>query len=233
MKRRHRNDSDPNSISTMRNSNRTYQVWSFMSFVSILSKILKIKYKTVILHVFYIGVQLGLSHWGQNMYIRRVFENRVLRRLCGQERGSKKILEKISCSTAEKYMMRKFVICIFTICYYDCKSSVCRWEVNVRLYLQDIGCECVDTVYLLHPEVHWWANVNIIMGFVKISVYGQELTLCMDCALTVSCWKSLDCVSSIWITLRSGILLTFLHSSTSTQGSTQPPIQWLPGHLQD
>lgn len=29
MKRRHRNDSDPNSINTIRNSNRTYQVWSF------------------------------------------------------------------------------------------------------------------------------------------------------------------------------------------------------------
>jgi len=30
MKRRHRNDSDPNSINTIRNSNRTYQVWSFI-----------------------------------------------------------------------------------------------------------------------------------------------------------------------------------------------------------
>jgi len=30
MKRRHRSDSDPNSINTIRNSNRTYQVWSFI-----------------------------------------------------------------------------------------------------------------------------------------------------------------------------------------------------------
>lgn len=57
----------------------------------------------------------------------------------------------------------------------------------------------MDTVYLLQPKVQWWANVNTLMtlSFIKISMYGQEWTLCMDCALSVSCWKSLDCVSSI------------------------------------
>ena len=39
-----------------------------------------------------------------------------------------------------------------------------RWEDNIRMDLQEVGCEGVDWVELAQDRDRWWALVNAVMN---------------------------------------------------------------------
>jgi hypothetical protein len=40
----------------------------------------------------------------------------------------------------------------------------CRWEDNIRMDLQEVGCEGMDWIELAQDRDRWWAFVNAIMN---------------------------------------------------------------------
>jgi hypothetical protein len=40
-----------------------------------------------------------------------------------------------------------------------------RWEDNIRIDLQEVGCGGVDWIGLAHDRDRWWAIVNAVMNF--------------------------------------------------------------------
>jgi len=39
-----------------------------------------------------------------------------------------------------------------------------RWEDNIKMDLQEVGCGCVDWTELAQGSVRWWALVNAVMN---------------------------------------------------------------------
>ena len=41
----------------------------------------------------------------------------------------------------------------------------CRWEDNIKMYLQEVGCGGMDWIELAQDRGRWWALVNVVMKF--------------------------------------------------------------------
>jgi hypothetical protein len=40
-----------------------------------------------------------------------------------------------------------------------------RWEDNIKMYLQEVGCRGMDWIELAQDKDRWWALVNAVMNF--------------------------------------------------------------------
>ena len=40
-----------------------------------------------------------------------------------------------------------------------------RWEDSIKMYLQDVGCRCMDWVELAQDRDRWRTLVNAVMNF--------------------------------------------------------------------
>ena len=40
-----------------------------------------------------------------------------------------------------------------------------RWEGNIKMDIQEVGCEVVDWIDLAQDKDMWWALVNAVMNF--------------------------------------------------------------------
>jgi len=40
----------------------------------------------------------------------------------------------------------------------------CRWEDNIKMNLQEVGCEGMDWIKLVHDRDSWWALVKAVMN---------------------------------------------------------------------
>jgi hypothetical protein len=40
-----------------------------------------------------------------------------------------------------------------------------RWEDNIKVNLQEVGCRSVDWIDLAQDRDRWWALVNVVMNF--------------------------------------------------------------------
>ena len=40
----------------------------------------------------------------------------------------------------------------------------CRWEDNIRMDLQEVGCGGMDWIELAQDRDRWWAVVNVVMN---------------------------------------------------------------------
>jgi hypothetical protein len=40
-----------------------------------------------------------------------------------------------------------------------------RWEDNIKMYLQEVGCGGMDWIKLAEVRDKWWALVNAVMNF--------------------------------------------------------------------
>jgi hypothetical protein len=38
-----------------------------------------------------------------------------------------------------------------------------RWEDNIKMDLQEVGCECMDWIELAHDTKSWRAPANVVM----------------------------------------------------------------------
>jgi len=41
----------------------------------------------------------------------------------------------------------------------------CRWKDNIKMDLQEMGCEGMDWIELAQDRDRWWAFVNAVMKF--------------------------------------------------------------------
>jgi hypothetical protein len=41
----------------------------------------------------------------------------------------------------------------------------CRWEDNIKMDLQEVGCESMKWIDLAQERDRWWALVNAVMNF--------------------------------------------------------------------
>ena len=41
---------------------------------------------------------------------------------------------------------------------------MCRWEDNIKLDLQEMGCGSMDWIKLPQDRDRWWALVNVVMN---------------------------------------------------------------------
>jgi hypothetical protein len=39
-----------------------------------------------------------------------------------------------------------------------------RWEDNIKMYLQEVGCGNMDWIELAQDRDRWWAPVNAVMN---------------------------------------------------------------------
>ena len=39
-----------------------------------------------------------------------------------------------------------------------------RWEDNIKLELQEVGCGGMDWIHLAQDRDRWWALVNVVMN---------------------------------------------------------------------
>jgi hypothetical protein len=42
--------------------------------------------------------------------------------------------------------------------------SRCRWEDNIKMDLQEVGCGGMDWILLVQDRDRWWAFVNAVMN---------------------------------------------------------------------
>jgi hypothetical protein len=42
--------------------------------------------------------------------------------------------------------------------------SACRWEDNIKMDLQEVGCVGMDWIELSQDRDRWWALVNLVMN---------------------------------------------------------------------
>jgi len=122
-----------------------------------------------------------------------VFENRVLRRIFGPERDKitgewrKLHNEELNGLYSSPSIVReiksrrmRWAVCVACLgerrgVYralagnHEGKRSVGRpkhrWEVNINVDLQEVGCGAMDWIELAHNRDSWWACVNARMNF--------------------------------------------------------------------
>jgi hypothetical protein len=41
----------------------------------------------------------------------------------------------------------------------------CRWEANIKMDVQKVGCGSMDWINLAQNRDRWWALVNVVMNF--------------------------------------------------------------------
>jgi hypothetical protein len=41
-------------------------------------------------------------------------------------------------------------------------KTTCRWEDNIKMDLEIIGCEDVDWIHLAQERIEWWALVRTV-----------------------------------------------------------------------
>jgi len=51
-----------------------------------------------------------------------------------------------------------------------------RWEDNIKMYVQEVGCGGMDWIELAQDRDRWWALVNAIMNFRVPQNVGNFLT---------------------------------------------------------
>jgi hypothetical protein len=42
--------------------------------------------------------------------------------------------------------------------------SRCRWEDNIKMHLQEVGCGSMDWIELAQDRDRWWALVNAVIN---------------------------------------------------------------------
>jgi len=52
----------------------------------------------------------------------------------------------------------------------------CRWEVNIKLDLKEVGCRGVDWIELAQDRDMWWVLVNVVMNVQVPENAGNFLT---------------------------------------------------------
>jgi hypothetical protein len=53
-----------------------------------------------------------------------------------------------------------------------------RWEDNIKMYLQEVGCESMDWIELTQDRDRWWALVKAVMNVWVPKNAGNFLTSC-------------------------------------------------------
>jgi len=53
-----------------------------------------------------------------------------------------------------------------------------RWEDNIMMYLQEVGCGGMDWIELAQDWYRWWALVNVVMNLQVPQIAGNFLTSC-------------------------------------------------------
>jgi hypothetical protein len=53
-----------------------------------------------------------------------------------------------------------------------------RWEDNIRMDLQEVGCGCEDWIGLAQNRDRWWALVSAVMNLRVPKNAGNFLTSC-------------------------------------------------------
>jgi len=53
-----------------------------------------------------------------------------------------------------------------------------RWEDNIKMDLQEVGCGGMDWIELTENRNSWWALVNAVMNFLVTQNAGNFLTSC-------------------------------------------------------
>jgi hypothetical protein len=51
-----------------------------------------------------------------------------------------------------------------------------RWEDNIKMDLQELGCEGMDWIEMTHDMDRWWALVNTVMNLRVLKNAGKFLT---------------------------------------------------------
>ena len=54
----------------------------------------------------------------------------------------------------------------------------CRWEDNIMMDLQEVGCGGMDWIELVQDRDRWWALVNVVMNLRVPYNEGNFLTSC-------------------------------------------------------
>ena len=52
-----------------------------------------------------------------------------------------------------------------------------RWEDNIKMELQEVGCAGMDWIDLAHDRDRWWALVNAVMQL-RVSYLVSQKGLC-------------------------------------------------------
>ena len=52
----------------------------------------------------------------------------------------------------------------------------CRWEDNIKMNLQEVGCGGMNWTGLAQDRERWWALVNVVMNLWVPSDAGNFLT---------------------------------------------------------
>jgi len=52
-----------------------------------------------------------------------------------------------------------------------------RWEDNIKMYLQEVGCKGMDCIDQAEDRDRWWALVNVVMIFWVPQNAGDFLTI--------------------------------------------------------
>jgi hypothetical protein len=124
----------------------------------LLSKNLKIKiYRTIILPV----VMYGYETWSLTLREERrlrVFENRMLRRIFGPKR------DEVTSGWRGSDL------------YIPLVRPRSRWEDNIKIDLQEVGCGGMNWIELAQNRDRWWEYVNAVMNLRVPQSAGNFLT---------------------------------------------------------
>jgi hypothetical protein len=177
--------------SKLKSGNAVYHLLQNILSSSLLSKNVKIKlYRTVILPV----VLYGCETWSLTLREERrlrVFENRVLRRKVGNKRDEvtgewRKLhneeLNDLYCSPYIVRVIKLRMRWAGNVARMRGRRGVYRnlvgkpeekrplgrprrrWEGNIKIDLQEVGCGCMDWIKLAQDRDRWRVLVNVVMN---------------------------------------------------------------------